>query len=261
MEDVRLNKLADYGALVATRQKCRACMDIKVPAGCYQNQSDFEGIPDTDQIGNFSTWAHDLHAKVVIVGQDYANAETYRRDEGQVQRDPIEVDAHASCWSTETNYRLVQLVRELGLDIGSPSVGSATSGVFLTNAVLCLKPGKMNASNPAKVYANCAGNFLRRTIDLVQPDVVITLGLQATRATLSCYAKDSEELRHFRSLPLSALHHKQCISLSDKTDLYPVYHPGAYGRMARQRIDAERSDGWQLQLADWREIRRQMELG
>lgn len=231
-------------------------MNIVVRGERYRNQAELSDIQDADHIGNFSTWAHDLNAKVVIVGQDYADVKTYKRDQGRVQLCPITGDAPVGCWSTETNYRLRQLVLELGLDIGSPSTGSDSCGVFLTNAVLCLKPEPMNAPNPAKVYANCAERFLRETIDIVKPQAVIALGLQATRATLLAFSNDNLELRPLRKLSMKALHAKGGIVLNRNSNLYSVYHPGAFGRMARQRVDLDRRDGWELQLEDWRSIKR-----
>jgi hypothetical protein len=168
-------------------------MDIVVRGERYRNQSEFVDILDADHIGNFSTWTHDLNAKVVIVGQDYADVKTYKRDQGRLQLSPITVDAPVASWSTETNFRLRQLVLELGLDIGSPSAGSGNSGVFLTNAVLCLKPEPMTAPNPAKVYANCAERFLYETIKLVEPRAVLALGLQATRVTLRAHSNANPE--------------------------------------------------------------------
>lgn len=252
-----VSKQLDYSALIQKRRACDACMSLKVGKNesAYRNQSSFRAILDADQIGNFSAWAHDLNAQVLIVGQDYANVETYERDQGRVQLCPIPVDAPSSCWSTETNHRLYQLVRQLGLDIGSPSTGSDSCGVFLTNAVLCLKPGEMNDPNPAKVYANCATHFLRRTIDVIEPRAVITLGLQAARATLLAYSNDNPGLNRFRKLTLNELNAQRSIKLNSISTLFPVYHPGAFGRIARQRIDQAGRDGWQLQQEDWRLIR------
>lgn len=251
-----MDKFEAYIKLVVDRKGCRLCMTDRSITKRYLNQSELPDIVDEDHIGNFSTWAHDLNARVVIVGQDYADVETYKRDQGRVQLCPITVDAPVSCWSTETNYRLRQLVLELGLDIGSPSVGSGDSGVFLTNAVLCLKPGKMSDPNPAKVYANCAERFLRRTINVVEPEVVIALGLQAARATMLAFSKDNPQLGPLRKLSMKALHSMGGIVLNSKSSLYAVYHPGAFGRMARQRVDPDKRDGWQLQLEDWRSMKR-----
>lgn len=235
-------------------------MDIVVRGERYRNQAEFEDILDSDHIGNFCTWAHDLNAKVVIVGQDYANVKTYENDQGRVQLSPITVDAPVASWSTETNFRLYQLVQQLGLDIGSPSMGSGTSGVFLTNALLCLKPGKMNDPNPARVYSYCADRFLHPLINLIEPKAVLSLGLQATRAVLRAYGTQRPELDHMRKRSFKDLRAMGRIELGDGLSLFPVYHPGAFGRMARQRVDPADRDGWQLQKEDWSWIKQEVDI-
>ena len=251
-----MSKQFEYRELVKKRRACDACMSIRVgkDGKNFRNQSSFHDVEDADQIGNFSTWAHDLNAQVMIVGQDYCDAKTYLRDEGRIQKKPIVDLEDVKEYSTETNYRLRLLVKQLGLELGSPSLGSSTSGVFLTNAILCMKPGEMSDPNPQKVYNNCGTNFLRPLIDLVRPKAMITLGVQATRSVLFAYLERQPEFKGIRAQGFKAIFQRHAIELEKGVTLFPVYHPGALGRMNRKKIEPTGPDGWSLQVEDWKRI-------
>lgn len=63
------------------------------------------------------------------------------------------------------------------------SIGLARSEIFITSAALC-NPRKASGANRrpnASEVANCSG-FLRRTIELVEPAVIVTLGTVALDA-------------------------------------------------------------------------------
>jgi len=210
-----MSKQFEYRELVKKRRACDACMSIRVgkDGKNFRNQSSFHDVEDADQIGNFSTWAHDLNAQVMIVGQDYCDAKTYLRDEGRIQKKPIVDLEDVKEYSTETNYRLRLLVKQLVLELGSPSLGSSTSVVFLTNAILCMKPGEMSDPNPQKVYNNCGTNFLRPLIDLVRPKAMITLGVQATRSVLFAYLERQPEFKGIRAQGFKAIFQRHAIEL------------------------------------------------
>lgn len=255
-----MSKNTEYNDLVEKRRACGACMTKPVGKSgmSYRNQASFPGILDADQIGNFSTWAHDLNAKVMIVGQDYCDAATYVRDAGRIQKEPILDVEDVKQYSTETNYRLRLLVKELGYDMGSPTTGSASSGVFLTNAVLCMKPGGMSDPNPQKVYNNCGTSFLRPLIDLVRPRAIVTLGVQATRSVLFSYLEDHPEFKAIRAQNFKEIFRQGAIELEQGRYLFPVYHPGNLGRMNRKAIEPTGPDGWSLQMEDWKRIKQMM---
>ena len=75
-----------YQELVKLRKACRACEGFE-----YRNQSVL-GY-DTGEIGNFTTWANDLNADLMIVAQDYCDAKTYLEDHGLIQKAPLREDA------------------------------------------------------------------------------------------------------------------------------------------------------------------------
>jgi uracil-DNA glycosylase family 4 len=112
-------------------------------------------------------------------------------------------------------------------------IGLPRARVFVTNAVLC-NPRTSRGNNRAPTRAetaNCA-EYLRRTIDLVRPDVVVALGALA-----------------LASLRLIALH--EAVLKSDAATaipwydrvLVPLYHPGSraliHRPLERQKRDYE----------------------
>lgn len=254
-----MSKQETYSKLVADRKDCKDCMaDSICKKGIYKNQSEFKKEWDTDHIGNLSTWAHDLEAEVLIVGQDYCDAETYERDQGRIQMDPITDLDVVGQYSTETNYHLRLLVKELGLELGSPEEGSYSNRIFLTNAILCMKPGKINDPNPQAIYKNCITRFLHPLIELVQPKAVITLGKEATRAVLFAYLIEHPEFKTLRASNLEVVLQERKLQLNDKTFLFPVCHPGNFGRMYRKKIKKSALNGLELQKEDWRWIKTQI---
>ena len=66
-------------------------------------------------------------------------------------------------------------------------VDAGGGAIFLTNAILCFKDGGMQGKVGPEWFANCGARFLRPTIDIVPPKVVVSLGEWAYRATTAAY--------------------------------------------------------------------------
>ena len=58
---------SEYAALVAARKQCRVCPNHTNPAVCES------GRYDSDQIGPWSLWQGNLHADLMVVGQDWGD--------------------------------------------------------------------------------------------------------------------------------------------------------------------------------------------
>lgn len=239
-----MTKKETYQNLVEQRKQCFQCSNFT-----NQSKTDF----DTEQIGNWSTWAHDLDAKVMIIGQDYANLEVFDRDKGMIE--PTDTVTDSTSYATSTNWYLRELTKLLDLDIGFPNAPNSQP-VFLTNAVLCLKQGAMNASIPAKAYRACGTNFLRPLIELIEPQVVITLGDTATRAALRVFEQEIPDAKELLGKNFRDIFQQSAIPVPGLgVTLFPVYHPGRLGQVNRQRIETEKKSGWEWQQEDWRRIR------
>ncbi len=95
------------------------------------------------------------------------------------------------------------------------NIGWRREQVFITNAALCnpRDPHGRNASPTRRELDNCA-DFLRATIDLVQPLVIVTLGAVALRA-----------LCRIEAHPLSLSHDVATATRWYGRTLFPLYHP------------------------------------
>src|SRR4051794_10263053 len=117
------SKQEQYSALVRERKQCRLCAGLRNPA-------DAELAPlDSDEVGPWSRLHGDLEARLMVIGQDWGDVRYYTANRGlDDSRNP-------------TMRVLEQLLRGIGLEVSLAEYGSGPRGVFLTNAVLCLKEG------------------------------------------------------------------------------------------------------------------------
>lgn len=95
------------------------------------------------------------------------------------------------------------------------AAGLERKDIFITNACLCnpRTPRGTNAPPTPAELRNCS-LWLRRTLDVIQPEVVVTLGSKAL-AALALIAPHSFTLR---------THAATAVSWNDLT-LFPLYHP------------------------------------
>jgi uracil-DNA glycosylase family 4 len=112
-------------------------------------------------------------------------------------------------------------------------VGISRYDCFITNAVLC-NPKDANGNNATpsrQELVNCSG-FLKTQIDLVDPKIVVTLGIQALRALKLITAHSCELAKDVRKA------HKWSGRV-----LIPLYHPGQRAMLHRSFLN---------QLSDYR---------
>tara|TARA_R110001592_G_scaffold52689_2_gene161647 strand:- start:946 stop:1710 length:765 start_codon:yes stop_codon:yes gene_type:complete len=247
-----MNKKTQYQLLV---QKRKSCFDCKELTGGFVNQSctDF----DTNEIGNFSMWANNLDAEVVIIGQDCSNQETFNNDEGEIQpiNDKWKNGDEINKYATITNYYLRELTKELGLDLGLPTEQS-NNKIFLTNAVLCLKNGGMNASIPKGVYKTCGENFLKPLIEIIKPKAIITLGKTATEALILAFNDKINNSKEISKKSFKEIFKTGKFKIEGQNIyVFPVYHPGRFGQMNRKKGVNTDGTGFDLQKEDWKVIK------
>jgi uracil-DNA glycosylase len=109
----------------------------------------------------------------------------------------------------------------------------------MTNAILCLKDGGMQAKVRHEWFANCGNRFLRPTIDLIAPKVVVTLGERAYCAVMAAYGTPQIPFR-------KAVERPDGFRLADRTTCVPVYHCGA------RILNTHRPYG--RQVCDWKRV-------
>jgi DNA polymerase len=217
-----MDKIGRYVELVAQRKTCACCP-------CLTNASTIDdGRLDSDEIGPYSRWQGNLNAGLMVIAQDFADVDGFRQHRG---------------WAGErvqTNLALVELIAEAGVKIQPPRFGVADDQLFFTNAVLCMKDGGMQARVPDSCCVECGKRFLRPTIELVSPKVVVTLGSKAAGAVCRAYELEPpRKLTEVIALP---------VRLSAKTILMPLLHPSRTVLNTVRSLDEQRGD--------WREVGR-----
>lgn len=141
-------KLKLYRDHVTDCRACRACDGLE------------NGIED-GFVNHPSPWAElagSLSARLVVVGKDFSS-----QDRKHTHPDAL----------LPTNKNLKYLVAAAGLTFDD---------IYLTNAILCWKPGSMSTQVKPQWVRNCASH-LRRTIEIVAPMAVAGLGGDGYRAT------------------------------------------------------------------------------
>jgi len=215
------NKQRQYNELVQSRKQCRACAGLKNPACRGFNKF------DSDEIGPWSRLHGDLNAKLMIVGQDWGGQQYYRDFKGLDDLD------------NPTMNNLQHLLAKIGMDVSTTTYAPQKRGLFLTNAILCLKSGGLQAKIDRSWLANCGERFLRKQIEIVSPKIVVGLGSDAFNAILVSFGQKEMKLS-------DAILDKSGVPLSSTTRLFAAYHCGA-GTINRNR-------DLKTQTRDWNRI-------
>ena len=220
------SKQQQYNKLVAKRKTCRECRGLSNPAERKLLQF------DSDQIGPWSRLHGDLNAQLMIVGQDWGDVRYYKKHEG---RDDL---------SNATMRNLETLLFHIGIDVSVTTYSGEPRGLFLTNAILCLKDGGLQAKVNPQWVSNCESRFLRQQIEIVRPSVVIGLGAFAFHAILRSFSQPVVALR-------DAIVDEQGCEILEGVRVFAAYHCGA-GTVNRTRDLKQQS-------VDWERIRRHLQ--
>ncbi len=218
-----MDKRRRYNLLVQQRKRCRLCVGLTNPSDATCRRF------DSEQIGPWSLWQGSLDADVLVVGQDWGDTSYFHRWRGRDQP-----------FGNPTNENLRMLLRRIGYEVGNP--GEAQHGrVFLTNLILCLKQGGLQAPVKPQWFENCTTAFFRPLVEVIEPKVVVALGKGASESILGAYGVEVPRFGR-----LSELMENSPYPLSDSSVLFPVYHCGAGG--------VNRNRSMEQQLKDWDRI-------
>jgi uracil-DNA glycosylase family 4 len=215
-----------YAELVRKRKQCALCNGLTNPATVTG------GSCDSDEIGPWSRWQANLNGRVLVVGQDWGDVAYFKKWDGRDQEQ-----------GNPTNENLQKLLAVLNIGISQP-LEKQISSVFLTNMVLCLKRGGMQAAVRDEWLCNCTREFLVPLINIVRPRIVLALGLSVTKSILDYY-----DIPHRSTAKLADLMARGPYSLTREIHFLPVYHCGA-GSVNRNRSLVEQTEDWQ-RIAAW----------
>jgi len=197
-----MSKQERYLELVRSRKACRACKALINPSVCE------DGAFDSDHLGPWSRWQGNLDAQVLVIGQDWGGTDYFIRHRG--------FDTPVN----PTNRHLRQLLESIGIAIPPPSDTDTVGDIFLTNAILCLKKGGLTGPVRTEWFKNCGKRYLQPLIDLIAPQVVVTLGRRALDSVLRLY--DMPKPKRLRD----AVENEEGIELGGDALLFPMYHCG-----------------------------------
>jgi uracil-DNA glycosylase family 4 len=171
----------------------------------------------------------DLNAELMIVGQDWGTVDYYKKNQGLDDlRNP-------------TMQNLELLLNSIGIEAKLSTYDANGTGVFLTNAVLCLKEGCLQAPVELEWFDKCGTHFLKHQIEIVSPFVVVALGQRAFEAIMSVYDLNAGKFR-------DAVEDPTGVALPNGSLLIAVYHCG------KRILNTHRP--LMEQLIDWKRVRR-----
>jgi DNA polymerase len=214
-----MGKKESYLDLVARRKSCLCCVGLTNPSTIES------GVYDSDHIGPWSRWQGGLDAEIMIVGQDWGDVDYFREWQGIDQ-----------ARGNATNENLQKLLQEFGISVRKPREPQPNV-IFLTNLILCLKRGGLQAEIEEEWLQNCSRNFFRDLVSIIQPKKVLALGERVSKAIFNCYG-----IPFRKSWGLPKLMPKSPFRIGDGTLLFPLYHCGARGVNLNRKIEWQRQD-------------------
>lgn len=214
--------MTEFETLIAARKGCRICVERN--PGKIRSCAEFDFDPDV--VSHWEQWLGHRSPKLLVVGQDFGNVGYFVRCRGRDEP------------NNKTNENLYRLLTAAGIAVERPSERDLGAPVFLTNSILCIKEGTMNAPILSSWVDACSERHLLPLLRLLKPAVVVGMGSAGWRAVRRAFA-----LHHSPRLISSAA---GCGWIAeDQTHVFAVGHCGPLGVINRP---------WPRQLADWRRI-------
>lgn len=213
-----------HARLIERRKACRVCMQRH--PGKIRNSAEYDFDPDV--VSHWSQWLGHPQPDLLVIGQDFGNVAYFEDHRGQ--------DNPAN----QTNAKLADLLREAGFDPGMPP-NPATARVYLANAVLCAKVGKMNTPLRTAWVRACAEHLIRPLANVLKPLATVGMGGEGWRSVRIVYelAETPQKISAAAGGSWRA---------ADGTMVFAVGHCGLLGQ------NGPYGRCWVQQQEDWRRI-------
>jgi hypothetical protein len=212
----------NWQELVAARKACRIC--VEQSPGRLRSCAEFDFDPDV--VSLWEQWLGHKKPKLFLVGQDFGNVHYFVRNRGRDER------------RNKTNDNLHALLAEAGIYAKVPPDRDPETPAFLTNSILCVKEGAMNAALRANWVKTCTERHLVPLLDHLKPPIVVGMGSWGWRAVRQALGLASAPSRISQAAGGSW-------QAANGTLVFAVGHCGPLGIINRP---------WPLQVADWRRI-------
>ncbi len=208
--------------LATARRNCQICMQ-RDPGQIFNGSQE---AFDPPVVSYWSQWlGHEL-PKILVVGQDFSDFGYFIRNKGFDEA------------NNTTNDNLQLLFAQAGLAVGKPPAKDASAPVFLTNSILCLKNGAMNAQIKERWVKSCSVHHLVPLLVHLRPPIIVGMGKHGWMAV-----RQALELSSTPSLIGEAAGNSWVTP--DKQYVFAVGHCSGLGLVNRP---------WLKQVEDWKKI-------
>lgn len=220
-----MNKIEAYKSLVEARKNCSNCNGLSNPAKVAN------GNYDSNHIGPWSRWQANLNAQLLVVGQDWGDISYFLKWKGRDQPS-----------GNPTNENLQELLKIIEITVGQPCAAQ-DQVIFLTNLILCLKEGGLQAQVKDEWFNNCTHAFFKPLLEIIKPHAILALGKKVSESIFHLY-----NVQYQKNGRLSELMTTSPYQLTTSTVLFPLYHCGAGGVNRNRSLDQQKKDWNQIKI-------------
>lgn len=238
-----MNKEAEYKALCEDVEKCTICHKVKFSP--HLENSDFLSHRENNE-PCVNQWNNDYkcdykESDIMIIGQDYGAF----------------IDNQSP---TDTK------LKELIFDKLKINIDNDNHRLFLTNIANCYRQKTSTGKFNKGCLSICANKFMGRLIKIISPKIIIVLGQDTFDALAFCDGaeltcrnpipddKDNKSNRNNKfSTIIKTSSYELIFENGLKIPVFPVYHPGSYGKMNINKVEDEEPN------FDWKKITQYIE--
>ncbi|MBR5595871.1 MAG: ADP-ribosylglycohydrolase family protein [Lachnospiraceae bacterium] len=269
-EIVELCKMAgeEFGALSNLEKKREEYEKLVADVREDYQKREREGLKDDDlrwcdlceEINLWTYWQGrgNLQAKIVLLGQDWGCAfdKNFEKFKTKIEtmNNGESVD-YLEGTSFDTDKNLEKLFKVLGYS----DLHQNNEDLFFTNLALGYR-AKGSTGNTNKKWFEKDAKYLKRLVNILEPDVIICLGKNTYEIATGVLCKEINTLNNFYEALESGKNFSEfeLFKSDKKVRIYGVSHCGNYGIRNRAKYATKISDsknGMELQEKDWERIR------
>ncbi len=195
---------------------------------------------DSNHLDNWATWQGNLDAKILLIGQDFADFKTFVCTDGKIEPKDKQ-------YAYPSNKNLETLFNSIEIKIGHPNTPIPRE-LFFTNAILGLKKeGGMTGKIVREWISIFSLDFIKPLIEIIEPKIIITLGNVPFYSMFEIF----ENTNVFKNKGIAKSHNlinkvaNSPYQLKENRWYFPMFHCGGLG--IRNRV-------LEKQMADWQKI-------
>jgi hypothetical protein len=181
----------------------------------------------------WAKWHSSSPARILLVGQDWGGQKYYLKNSGK------DDDQNPTCKN------LITLFEQIKIDVGLPSAPIKEANLHFTNIIPFLRTGQMQGLLDKiltqTLINEFANEFTKPLIEIVEPQIIITLGMAAFKGISSIY-----EIVPSGTAKLKDIVGHGPVILKGGLLLFPMFHCGSSGVNRNRKI--------MDQMADWHRI-------